>query len=392
MNKIGLTPGVVGNEFVVPQPRIRISIPVTAAESAGAGFSEPIPVNIRPAAVEQSNETFADKRFPLATQALDLMHGHSLITFAVLFLIVGSAAVKVGSGYLSEQVVSNVKPTSVASLSGHTIAGLNLTVDSSQLDSKLQSIASQPVTFSVGDNKVSVDQGTIKTWIKVTPSSDKTKDYLRVDPIAIKTSLTAVANKYAVAPVDQVTVTHPDGSSAVILAGQNGTKLSDLNTIQAQIAEQAKTIMNGSGLKFSTPLVTQNFAAVTPAAFPKLIEVNVNTKQMFLYDNGQLTRSYAISAGKPTTPTPLGEFHIWEKLPLQTMRGINPDGSPYVQPNVRWINYFDHRGDAVHGNYWRPLSWFGVINSSHGCVSLPDNEAEWVYNWTTIGTTIINHA
>jgi lipoprotein-anchoring transpeptidase ErfK/SrfK len=110
---------------------------------------------------------------------------------------------------------------------------------------------------------------------------------------------------------------------------------------------------------------------------------------MYLYDNGNLTSTYAISAGAVKTPTPIGEFHIWEKLAKQTMRGTYP--VPYVQPNVPWINYFDHNGDAIHGNYWRPASVFGNVNTSHGCVSLPVSQAEAVYNWAPIGTTVITH-
>jgi lipoprotein-anchoring transpeptidase ErfK/SrfK len=73
------------------------------------------------------------------------------------------------------------------------------------------------------------------------------------------------------------------------------------------------------------------------------------------------------------------------------MKGFNADGTKYLQPHVHWINYFLPGGYAVHGNYWRPLSWFGNINSSHGCVSLPDDQAQWVYNWAPIGTTVITH-
>jgi lipoprotein-anchoring transpeptidase ErfK/SrfK len=113
---------------------------------------------------------------------------------------------------------------------------------------------------------------------------------------------------------------------------------------------------------------------------------------MYAYANGQLANTFLVTAGAPATPTPIGEFHIWEKVAVQNMSGYNPDGSKYSQPSVPWINYFDHSGDAVHGNYWRPASYFGSINSSHGCVGVQVPEAEWIYNWAPIGTTVITHA
>jgi lipoprotein-anchoring transpeptidase ErfK/SrfK len=144
-------------------------------------------------------------------------------------------------------------------------------------------------------------------------------------------------------------------------------------------------------MNLTVPTETQPFASVTPTAFSKLIEVNVVTKQMYLYDNGNLTKTYPISAGAPVTPTPIGQFKIYQKLAVQDMKGFNADGTKYLQPHVHWINYFLPGGYAVHGNYWRPLSWFGAVNSSHGCVSLPDDQAKEVYDWAPLGTTVITH-
>jgi lipoprotein-anchoring transpeptidase ErfK/SrfK len=105
---------------------------------------------------------------------------------------------------------------------------------------------------------------------------------------------------------------------------------------------------------------------------------------MYAYQNSQLVNTFLVSAGKPSTPTPVGEFHIWDKLTSQTMTGPG-----YVQPNVPWVNYFNHSGDAIHGVYWRPASVFGNVNTSHGCVGVPVNIGEWIFNWAPIGTTVI---
>jgi lipoprotein-anchoring transpeptidase ErfK/SrfK len=98
-----------------------------------------------------------------------------------------------------------------------------------------------------------------------------------------------------------------------------------------------------------------------------------------------------VSAGAPETPTPQGHFKIFEKLQVQDMRGYNANGTKYFQPHVRWVGYFSG-SNAIHGNYWRPLSWFGNRNSSHGCVSVPDDQAKWVYNWAPVGTPVVVHS
>ena len=72
------------------------------------------------------------------------------------------------------------------------------------------------------------------------------------------------------------------------------------------------------------------------------------------------------------------------------MKGANVDGSRYFQAAVPYVNYF-YGSYAIHGNYWRPDSWFGNINSSHGCVGINDPDDAWVYNWAPIGTPVIVH-
>lgn len=386
---------IVGNDFVVT-PRARQIADVAAPKRAfmpPALPMQPATLTAAPAMAAPLDFTPAipqtARRFSPFHTGLNYMHRYSVASFALLFLLVGSTGVQVSSRYWTAHTAAAVVPVAKPA---KTIAGLNLTVPANQLADTLHTITAQSATITVGGQALPIDGATIQSWLQVTPSADKSKDYIRIKADAMTTSLNAIATKYVKAPVNQVTATYADGSSAVIVAGQNGTALTDPNGLKQQAAAAAKTVMDGKGLQFNAPLQTQAYAAVTPAAFNKLIEVNVSTKQMYLYDNGKLSYTYAISAGAPVTPTPLGEFHIYSKLPVQDMSGYNADGSKYLQPHVHWINYFLPGGYAVHGNYWRPLSVFGAVNTSHGCVSLPDAEAEQVYDWAPLGTTVITHA
>jgi len=264
-------------------------------------------------------------------------------------------------------------------------------VPSSQLQTELHTITSQPATLTVGTQAVPISADTIHSWLQITASADKSQDYIHISPGNITASFNQLANQFAAAPTNQVTV-NETGANQVVVAGQNGATLSDPGSLKIQAQQAAKTVMDAKGLQFSTPLQTVPFQAVTPAAFGKLLVANVTTKRLYAYQSGQLVNTFLTTAGAPATPTPLGEFHIWEKLTSQTMTGFNPNGTKYVQPNVPWINYFDHSGDAVHGNYWRPASVFGNVNTSHGCVSVPVDQGEWIYDWAPIGTTVITHA
>ena len=384
----------IGNEFMLPK---RSLLSVTKSEET----SEPpfvVPnVPIEDIPHEESIHVTVTSSTPRLhtpfSHLLNFAHRYSLASFALLFLLVGSTGIIVGGRYLSSRVDLKIKPPSSNAPLTHTIAGLSLAVPGNQLQSELQNITSQPASVTVGTQTATISPDVIKSWLTITPSGNKVQDYLQINSGAMDTSLLAIANQFVVAPVSQVSVTHNDGitPSGIILAGKNGTSLSDPSTLSTQAQQYAKSVMDAKGLQFSTPLQIVPFQAVTPAAFPKLLEADVNTERLYAWQNGQLVNTFLASAGAPATPTPIGEFQIWNKLTTQTMKGLNPNGTPYVQPNVPWVNYFDHSGDAIHGNYWRPVSVFGNVSTSHGCVGLQVGDGEWVYNWAPVGTTVITH-
>lgn len=318
-----------------------------------------------------------------------LFRRHSFIVAALALLLVGAAAIRVAADYWTAKHITTVASVKLAKLPARSIAGFNVTVPAAELQARLQSITSQPATLTVGSFSEPINGDIIKGWLQITANKQKTEYYIHVNEAAIASSLTKEAGEYARSPVNQVTATE-DGVSRVVVGGRDGRALSNPKTLKTQAGQTAKSVMNGTGMQFSTPLATVPFQSVTPAAFDKLLVSDITTKKMWAFQNGQQVNSWLVSAGKPSTPTPVGEFHIYAKFTSQDMRGNNPDGSTYFQPHVHWVNYF-YEGSAVHGVYWHPLSWFGAINSSHGCIGVPDDEAQWIFNWAPIGTTVIVH-
>ncbi len=397
--KRGFMPGIGMFEEFLQKPVNAAATPPAALLAAqhslaGAGVSLATIPGAPSLPLPQSRDfTPPDELLPAAqspgTRLLNFLHHYSLVVFALLFLAVGSAGIIVGGNYWSARVISQTKPAVALAAKAPTISGLNLTVPAKDLQAKLQTITAQPATLTIGTQAVPVSADTIRSWLQITPSADKSQYYIRIKAGTIATSLNQLANQLVKAPVNQVTVTEA-GADRVVVGGRAGTALTAPDSLKTQADQVAKTVMDSKGLQFNTPLQTVPFQSVTPAAFDKLLDVNVVTKQMYAYQAGQLVNSFAVSAGAPATPTNIGEFKIFAKYAVQDMRGFNPDGSKYFQPRVPWVNYFSG-GDAVHGNYWRPGSVFGAVNTSHGCVSLPVDQAKWVYDWAPIGTTVITH-
>lgn len=315
------------------------------------------------------------------------LHRHSRAIFTLLFLLVAIGGIEVGGHYWSAWAIQRVKPAVAIKATAPTIAGLNMTVPAKDLQSRLQTITNQPASLTVGSQTVPVGADTIRSWLQITSSADKSKDYIRIKSGTIAASLTQLANQFVKAPVNQVTVT-AGGVTEVVVPGRDGAALTNPDSLKTQANQVAKTVMDGKGLNFSTPLQTQALQSFTPCDFDKSIFVDITTKTMAAFEHCNKVNQWLVSAGKPSTPTPIGEFHIYAKFASQDMRGFNPDGTPYFQPHVHWVNYFSG-GSAIHGVYWHPLSWFGVNNSSHGCVGVPDGQAQWIYDWAPIGTTVI---
>jgi hypothetical protein len=381
---------IVGNDFLLPKkPVAKIIAPrhsyITAA--AEMPVAPAIALSLDSPSVQRQLEQSASRiklRFghsDVKENILDSLHNNSLAVYALLILAICLAAQPLAFQFLTRNI--KISPSNSPKIS-QNMAGLNTSVNSVSLSATENGIASQTATLNLGSKIVPISPSLIKSWLEVSPSINGSQDDIHLNSALMTSSLASLVNSYINAPVNQVTVTRSDGSSEIAIAGQDGTGLSSSADISGQVIQISKDLFSNKGFQINAPLVSMPFQSLTAASFDKLIVTDLTSKQMYVYQNGQIVQNYAVSAGKPTTPTPVGEFHIWTQLKVQTMTGPG-----YVQPNVPWISYFDHSGDAIHGVYWRPASVFGNVNTSHGCIGLPVAEAEWVYNWANVGTTVI---
>ncbi len=250
---------------------------------------------------------------------------------------------------------------------------------------KADSILGQSIKLTIGEKNIKASAADIGSWIELTPvEHDKTVD-VTVNGGKVLDYLTAIARAYIIPVKAQIVSTEPDGSSVVLVQGQNGTDIKNKDAVATDIT---KKIIAGSEVSVTLPIVYTPFKTVSAQAYDKWLAVDVRSKRMYAYEKTKLAQTFLISAGAPDSPTVLGQYNIYTKLAKQDMRGQNTDGSRYSQPNVQWVNYF-HKDYAIHGNYWRPTSYFGNINSSHGCVGIVNVDAKWVYDWAPVGTPVI---
>ena len=111
-----------------------------------------------------------------------------------------------------------------------------------------------------------------------------------------------------------------------------------------------------------------------PVRYPhdgRHVEANL-TKQVLaeIEPGGKVRKIYTTSSGKPSTPTVVGRFTVYEKT-----SGVNTEG-------MVDSNYFI-RGYAIHGYAEVP-----TYAASHGCLRMPIPDAPSVYAWVKIGTPV----
>lgn len=145
-----------------------------------------------------------------------------------------------------------------------------------------------------------------------------------------------------------------------------------------------------------TPLPTDTPEPIPPtAALPapaaksssssggvKWIEVDLSEQMLYAWEGKTLVASFVVSTGAAPYRTITGSYPIYEKH-----RKANMWGPGYFFPDVPYTMYF-HKGYGIHGTYWH--NNFGTP-MSHGCVNMSIPDAEWLYYWASIGTSVKVH-
>lgn len=103
------------------------------------------------------------------------------------------------------------------------------------------------------------------------------------------------------------------------------------------------------------------------------IEINRAMKTLIFYQQGQYYKTYPVAIGKEETPTPLGEFKIYEKNPR-----------PYQGLGTRWMA-FTYQRHGIHGTF---NPWTIGTAATAGCVRMYNEDVEELYPLTPMGTLV----
>ena len=130
------------------------------------------------------------------------------------------------------------------------------------------------------------------------------------------------------------------------------------------------------GTLFALWLFVFRASAVLAGAETYMVHVDVERKQLTLFQGSQLVKTYTIATGAWDTPTPVGVFTITHRFSGK-MGGF---GTCFLGLNVPWGNF------GIHGTN-KPES-IGS-NASHGCIRMHVKDAEELYRLVPNGTKVV---
>lgn len=172
------------------------------------------------------------------------------------------------------------------------------------------------------------------------------------------------------------------------------------NNIQGNLVYvgQRLTIPNGGNAAPPTPAPTAPTQPAQPAAAPnpspaqpsassKAIHVSLNRQRVYLYENGQMMRTYLASTGMRGA-TKVGNFQVQSKIP-------EAYGSTWQLRMPYWLGIY-YVGNIENGFHALPINrfgqtmWSGLLGrpASYGCVVLGTADAAALYRWADIGTPV----
>jgi L,D-transpeptidase ErfK/SrfK len=120
------------------------------------------------------------------------------------------------------------------------------------------------------------------------------------------------------------------------------------------------------------------------------IVINLPSRTLDFYAQNSLVKTYPLAIGKPSTPTPIGNFTIRQKevnpwwYPPRSKKAVPP--GPNNPLGYRWMEFAPLYG--IHGTNapWAIGGWV-----SNGCVRMDEADVEELFDLVPFGTAVYIH-
>ncbi len=278
-------------------------------------------------------------------------------------------------------------------------ANANLTESAlNSIKSQVNSVISQPIYLLSNSKNITLGKSDILGMLSFTPYL---QNQVQIGPNndAIKTYVDNLADQQIDTVMQPKKVRSDNGDT--ITEGKDGAALNrekTVNDIKSLLNSRLAGNNSNSNINLEIKTIpkteqkvqqdTADSSGGTSGVFPgKYLEVVLATQMLYCWDGNSNQCAYRISSGMWSMPTPTGTRYIDSKNP----RAYSASYGLYMP---WWMSmgggYGIHELPEWPDGTKEGESHLG-IPVSHGCVRLGVGPAEFVYNWTPIGTPVYIH-
>ncbi len=122
------------------------------------------------------------------------------------------------------------------------------------------------------------------------------------------------------------------------------------------------------------------------AADGRRIVVSLSEHKLTLYDGARVLKTYDAAVGKPSSPSPEGEYQVVNRIPNPTWytrgRVVRPGKRNPL--GTRWIG-LSIKGYGIHGTN-APGSIGKAV--SHGCIRMRNQDVEELFDLIAVGVPV----
>lgn len=180
--------------------------------------------------------------------------------------------------------------------------------------------------------------------------------------------------------------TIPYQSPVVIVDWVRGEAVVDTQITWAQLEDGSYVYARNLGR--AAPVVPPALGNDAPRE-GKWIDVHLTQQLMVAYEGRTPVRTVVTTTGMPGWETPPGFYAINTRVANETMESGSIGAEDfYVLKNVLFTQYFTDRGHALHYAWWKTAETIGRPGS-HGCLNLLMEDAQFFWDWATIGTPVV---
>jgi L,D-transpeptidase catalytic domain len=128
--------------------------------------------------------------------------------------------------------------------------------------------------------------------------------------------------------------------------------------------------------------------AVSLLRDPWKVLVRLRSHRLVVIRADRVIRTLPIAVGKPSTPTPTGEFFITELLKQPDPGGVY---GPYAFGTSAYSDVLTHFGNGGNGQigiHGTDQPWVIGTSASHGCIRLYNRDIVWLSQHIPLGTPV----